>query len=57
MQVIKFKADRVKISGPRVDESFVVSFETGEYEKMKLADLFLIESDKVLEVSVKIDGE
>ena len=54
---ITFKADRVKISGPRVDESYVISFETGEYERTSLAELFLVEADKILEVSVRVkDG-
>jgi hypothetical protein len=52
---IKFNADRVKISGPRVDESFLVSFETGEYEKSKLAELFLVPSETMLKVTVETE--
>ena len=50
---IAFSADKVKISGPRVDGSFAVTFETGEYEKSKLAELFLIPSDSMLKVTIE----
>jgi len=51
--VITFNADKVKIAGPRVDNSFTVTFETGEYEKSKLAELFLIPSDSMLKVTIE----
>ena len=52
--MIQFKADRVSIRGPKnTDNSFVVSFDVGEYERQSIKDLFTIEPDKILKVSVE----
>ena len=37
--MIEFVSDKWKISGPRIDGTFVVSFELGEYQKEKIAEL------------------
>jgi hypothetical protein len=34
-----FMADRVTIRGPRVDGSYTISFEVGEYEYDKIKDI------------------
>lgn len=36
---IEFTADRVKISGPRVDGSYTVTLEVGEYAYDQIKDL------------------
>lgn len=37
--MIKFAADNTRISGPRVDGTMSITFETGEYEKNKVLDV------------------
>ena len=54
MPKIMFMADAIRVNGPRkTDNSFSVTFETGEYEKSKLADLLLLDPGQVLKVSVE----
>jgi hypothetical protein len=48
--MIKFVADRVSIRGPRVDGTYVVSFDVGEYEKDKLAQLIMVEDNLIVAV-------
>ena len=42
---IEFVADKISIRGPRVDGSWIISLETGEYEKEKVARLIKIEGN------------
>ncbi len=49
---IKFIADKVKITGPKHDGSFTVSFETGEYGWSKIKDLPDL-NGKVLKIQVE----
>lgn len=43
MQTMDFVADRKSIRGPKsTDNSYVVSFEVGEYMKDKIAELILL---------------
>ena len=51
---IKFGADKVKINGPRIDGSYTVTFETGEYEQEKLAELFRIPQLSEIKVVVEV---
>lgn len=53
--IVEFGADKIKISGPRVDGSYNISFETGEYERNKIAELIKIEPPVM--VSVKLYDE
>ena len=55
MPKIIFLSDKVKVNGPRVDNSYSVSFDVGEYEKSKLADLLLLDPGQVLKVSVETE--
>ncbi len=55
MPKIIFLSDKVKVNGPRVDNSYSVSFDVGEYEKTKLANLLLLDPGQVLKVSVDTD--
>lgn len=52
---IKFKADRVKISGPRVDDSYTITFETGEYAYDDIMELPKMNGETI-EVEVR-NGE
>lgn len=49
---VNFGADKVKISGPRIDGSYSVTFETGEYEREKVADLLRVPPETSLKVEV-----
>lgn len=49
-------ADKVKITGPKVDGGFTVSFDVGEYEQSKVAQLLSIPQDSVKRVRVEVDG-
>lgn len=52
---MKFTADKISIRGPLVDGGWKVTLDVGEFEKAKIAGLFLIPSDTILEV--EINGE
>lgn len=53
---IAFIADKVLLSGPRVDGSYRVTFEVGEYGLESLRDLITVR-DSVMDVTVAIpDG-
>jgi hypothetical protein len=39
MNEIEFIADKVKIAGPKIDGSFTISFDVGEYEYEKIMNL------------------
>ena len=54
--MIKFNADKVLLSGPKIDGSYKVSFEVGEYQLKYIKDLIEIR-DCIMEVTVeKNDG-
>ena len=55
MQSIKFKADGVKLYPMTADGSIKVTLTTGEFEKSKLAQLFLIDSEKILNVTIEVE--
>jgi len=57
MKKLSFVADKVKIFGPKVDGSFTVSFEVGEYEQEKIAELLRIPQQTPLRIRVKFYGE
>lgn len=52
-QEIEFIADKLKVRGPRIDGSWIISLETGEYEKEKIAELIKLEGN----VKVRIEKE
>ncbi len=54
--MINFKADKVLLRGPKVDGTYVVSFEVGEYELEKIKDL-ITTRDCVLDIQVKVKKE
>lgn len=50
--MISFMADKVKVSGPKVDGGYTVSFDLGEYEQPKVAQLIAIPQGDVVKVEV-----
>lgn len=52
---VSFHADKVKIAGPRVDDSYTVTFEVGEYAYDDISQLPKLNGE-VIEVEVK-NGE
>jgi len=49
---VTFNADKLRISGPKVDGSYSVTFETGEYEQQKIAELLTIPQQTPMTVIV-----
>ena len=49
---MEFTADKVKVSGPKVDGSFTVTFEVGEYEAEKVSDLLKVPQNTLLKIRV-----
>mgnify|MGYP001606924519 CR=1 FL=1 len=52
MKQIQFEADKVSIRGPKVDNSYVVSFEVGEYQLKNIRELV-----GVLDTALKVRVE
>jgi hypothetical protein len=42
MEPIHFIADKIKVNGPRLDNSYAVTLEVGEYEHGKVAQIMSI---------------
>jgi len=54
--VITFKSDRVSIRGPKsTDNSYVVTFECGEYTRQEIQALLGLEPGQVLTVTVETE--
>jgi hypothetical protein len=51
---ITFLADKLSISTGRVDNSIIIKFETGEYEKEHIAELMKLPDDVALKVVVSV---
>lgn len=53
---LTFQSDKVKVTGPKVDGGYSVTFEVGEYEQLKIAALMTLPQDqtKTVEVSCGI---
>lgn len=50
---MNFKADKVSIRGPKVDGSYVVCFEVGEYQRENIAPIITM-PEGVVEVTIKM---
>lgn len=50
---INFIADKLSVRGPKVDGSWVISLETGEYEREKISELIKLKGN----VKVTIEPE
>ncbi len=53
MEKIEFIADKIYVRGPRVDGSYVVTFEVGEYMQPKVAKLLTIPQQTNVKVGVE----
>ena len=52
--MIQFKADSLQVSGPRKDGSYVVKFETGEYEVENVAKLLAMSNlNQIIKITVE----
>ena len=51
--MIEFKADRIKVSGPKIDGSYTIVFEVGEYEQKKVAELLKLPQMTILSITVE----
>jgi hypothetical protein len=54
-EVIEFKSDKVSIRGPKQDNSYVVTFEVGEYQRQNVQALLGLEPEQVLKVTVETE--
>lgn len=54
---IVFQSDKVKVNGARVDGSYTITFEVGEYEQLNVAGLLLIPQQKLMKVTVEVENE
>lgn len=50
--MIEFLSDKVKVNGAKVDGSYTVTFEVGEYEQDKVAELLRIKQGTLIKVVV-----
>ncbi len=51
--IIVFQADNVRVNGPKKDDSYSITFETGVYEAENISKLFLIPRESNLQISIK----
>lgn len=50
---VKLKADKVKVYGPKIDGSYTVTLEVGEYEREAVASLFTLSTSEVVNVTIE----
>lgn len=51
----QINADKVKVNGPKVDGSYSITFETGEYEQLNVAKIMTIPQQTPLKITVEIN--
>ena len=51
--MIQFNADKIRVSGPKIDGSYTVTFEIGEYEQLKVAELLAVPQQTNVKVRVE----
>ena len=51
--MIEFTADKIKVSGPKVDGGYTVSFDVGEFEQLKVAALMTLPQGESVKVGVE----
>ncbi len=54
---LKLVADKVLMRGPKADGSYQVTFEFGEYQKEKLAEILSLKTDEPIELTVEQNSE
>ena len=52
---VSFTADKVRVSGPKIDGGYIISFEVGEYMKDRVAQIINLSQDEELKVTVTVD--
>jgi hypothetical protein len=52
--IIEFGADKLKVYGPKSDGGYTITFETGEYEQIKIAELLKIPQQTTMKVKVEV---
>lgn len=52
--MIEFKADRVKVSGPKADGGYSIILEVGEYEQKNVAELLKLPQMTILNIIVEL---
>lgn len=57
--ILKLVADKVSVRGPKVDGSFVINLELGEYQQKQWAELMMqLRLNETIEVTLEqADGE
>jgi hypothetical protein len=50
---IELKSDKVKIYGPKVDGSYLLSFEIGEYELDSMANILKLKQDEIINLTIE----
>ena len=53
---IEFTADNIKISGPKIDGSYNLVLEVGEYEKDKVLEVMRLKPNYTVTISGAKDG-
>jgi len=54
--MIRFVSDRVRLSGPRIDGNYTLTFDVGEYEYDKIKDIPTLNNNQIY-VSVSNNDE
>lgn len=50
---MEFIIDRIKVNGPKADNSYTVSLELGEYQREAAAKLLLLPIDQAYKITVE----
>jgi len=56
MKSIELLTDKIKINGPKVDGTFTVSLDVGEYEQLNIAQLVCIPQGTVVKVTISSEN-
>jgi 5-hydroxyisourate hydrolase-like protein (transthyretin family) len=54
-QTITLAADKIKVSGPKVDGGYSLTFEVGEYMQEAVAKLLMVKQNTVVMVNVEVE--
>lgn len=49
---ISFTSDKLRVTGPKVDGGYSVTFDVGEYDQLKIAALLTLPQDQTKTVEV-----
>lgn len=53
MDSIEINADKVTVYGPKVDGSYTIKLDIGEYEREKVARVIMLKTDENIKVIIK----